>query len=231
MNINEDNIEYFEAYFNNTLSDEEKEMFVKNLSENNQLKEEFESYKNAVLSIELNGIKNDLQELYNKQSFKKNKPKSKKWLYLAACFALFFGGYWLWNNQKNSLYDTYFYKDEGLPITMGNSEKSDFNDAMNLYKNDDFKNASLQFQKLLEQKSGNDTLQYYVAMSSLNSNDFKTGKNQLEKVVKNQQSQYYSDANYFLALIFIKENNFEKAKQYLEKSNHQNKDELLRKLN
>lgn len=229
MNINEDNIEYFEAYFNNTLSDEEKELFVKNLSENNQLKEEFESYKNAVLSIELNGIKNDLQELYNKQSFKKNNPK--KWVYLAASFVLFFGGYWFWKSQQNNLYDSYFYKDEGLPITMGNSEKSDFNDAMNLYKNDDFKNASLQFQKLLEQKSGNDTLQYYVAMSSLNSNDFKTSKTELEKVVKNQQSQYYSDANYFLALIYIKENNFEVAKQYLEKSNHQNKDELLRKLN
>lgn len=237
MQIDKENIEIItEKYLNNQLSEKEKVNFEKTIAGNNELNNLFIEHQNAIVAIEIYSIKKELNQLFQENANPKImtlKSWNKKIGIAASLIVLLSISYFFFMQKPASqkLYDTYFYKDEGLPITMGNSEKNDFNDAMNTYKKDDYSSASVQFQKLLNQKPTNDTLQYYTAMSYLNNNNFENSEILLKKVTKNNNSHFKSDSYYFLSLIALKNNKITEAKSYLEKSNHQNKLELLEKLN
>lgn len=186
-------------------------------------KEEVEHYE-LVMSIKKLALKEELEQIHQKR-----KSRFKiRWVKYAAMAAGVLLAVFYFLKPKEDLYQTYFYTDAGLPVVMGLNTNLAFAKAMNAYKMGNYAEAQEQFTSLAKEKPGNDTLNYYIAMSSLNQNKSDLGVRELEQI--GSSSVFYDKALFFRALVDIKNNNKKDAQELLSKSKHPHAERLLKEL-
>ncbi|MDW3648658.1 MAG: hypothetical protein R8P61_16440 [Bacteroidia bacterium] len=92
-------------------------------------------------------------------------------------------------------------------------------DALQTYSRDNFEAASKELAVFID--SGNDSLKigrFYRAMASLKLEKYESAINDLELYLdNNSDGKYIQDANWYLALVYLKEGNFSGARSILEK--------------
>ena len=114
---------------------------------------------------------------------------------------------------------------------MSSNNNFEFYDAMVSYKQGDYTTAINKWEKLLQAKPSNDTLNYFIGVAHL------ANKNEVEaipflNVVTNySNSAFLNESYYYLGLAYLKNNNVKLAKKNLNFSTVDNSKLILSKLN
>ncbi|MBS1487350.1 MAG: tetratricopeptide repeat protein [Bacteroidetes bacterium] len=99
----------------------------------------------------------------------------------------------------------------GIPNTMGLHGNIPFADAMNEFKSADYNNALLHFQKLLQAKSPNDTVLYYIGVSAFRLNEQTTAIKAFSEIISGKSLTYYAKAEYRLGLCYLAKGDKQRA--------------------
>lgn len=239
-NITQELLETVERYYNNTMTSAERSEFENKLNNSSSFKTQVEDIKTLILGIEVQSLKEQLnsfhKELSNSEVLETKQPKPKVLNFVkiavAASIIIALGSFWYFNSNTNEkLYTEYFSVDPGLPTTMSSNNSFEFYDAMVNYKQGDYTTAINKWEKLLQAKPSNDTLNYFIGVAHL------ANKNEVEaipflNVVTNySNSAFLNESYYYLGLAYLKNNNVKLAKKNLNFSTVDNSKLILSKLN
>jgi len=212
------NIELIEAFFEGRL-DAEEQLRVQILLDNEpEFKEEFELYKTLVAgikSLNTEEIKSQLRKIDEELDEKPNQQGNsvfsffKMPLAVAASLILILmsSGYWIYNSNfsKQAIVNRYYVEDPGLPVLMSSGNSKAFDEAMNLYKLNQYQESFDALQDLLNSDSSNDTLLYYCGVNLLKMEKAHEAIGYFQKVYNNSTSGFQLDAQYRLAVCFLHE--------------------------
>ncbi len=237
--ISQEDFERIEAYLNGTLSSDELTSFEKQLQTDKGFAIKVEDIRTILAGIETQSLKaqlNDFHEEVLKNSedgSSKPKIRSLDWMKyaVAAVLVLALGSFWFLNENSNErLYADYYSPDPGLPTTMGNNDNYEFYQAMVTYKQGNYEDALKSWKDQLNNKTENDTLNYFVGSALLASKQEGEALSFLLKVANQEDSAFKNEAYYYIGLAYLKADNTEEAKAYLKKSNITKAKDLLIKL-
>ena len=233
-------LEVIERYILNQMPQDEYEAFTKKLKEDDSLNEKIKTVRLLFVGIQEAELSNKLKDFHKSLPFsKQNKARPsarifsmKKWLMAASVIVLVGLGSLLFFNHfsQNSLFNKYYKPDPGLITTMGNSDNYLFDHAMIDYKTKNYDKAITEWRKLLATKPENDTLNYFIGSALLAENKSGEAIGHFEKVISNPRSYFLNDAYWYFGLALVKQQKIQKAIPFIEKSNRQNKEALLLKL-
>jgi len=209
-NISQELLETVEHYLNNRMSDDELEKFENKFNNDKAFKSQVEDIKTLLLGIESQSLKEKLEVFHDDIPDKIVARNSSKVRYLqfikiaaAAAIIIALGSLWFLNQNPNAkLYTDYFSPDPGLATIMSSNSNFKFYDAMVNYKQGDYKTAISKWTTLLETKSQNDTLNYFLGVAHLANKQEIEAIPYLEKVTTNIESHFKNDAYYYLGLAF-----------------------------
>nr|WP_314836044.1 hypothetical protein [uncultured Flavobacterium sp.] len=175
----------------------------------------------TVLKKTLTKAERRIENLVQANSTQKSKPNYLKYAAIIVPITLL-SGYFI-NKSNTNLIDQYYIKEAGLPNLMS-TEKTNWENLMQLYKSNQFEKAFTLTDKIQVQKPENDTLNYFQAVIAYELKKYAVAKNGFEKVTKNKQSAFYNDAEYRLgfALKHLHKNNESKHQFETVKANNNN---------
>ena len=177
---------------------------------------DYKALKNTFLKAERR-----IENLVHTNSTQKSKPNYLKYAAIIVPVALL-SGYFL-NKANTDSIDQYYIKEAGLPNLMS-TEKTNWEELMQLYKSNQFEKAFTLTDKIKVQKPENDTLNYLQAIIAYELKKYSIAKDGFEKVTKNKQSTFYNDAEYRLgfALKYLNQNQESKHQFETVKANNNN---------
>lgn len=130
------------------------------------------------------------------------------WVAAAVAVAMLTGAWWLWmaNPSDTRLYQSYFVVDAGLPVEMGSADTLvyAFYDGMISYKEGKYPDALAKWNALAAENGQTDTLQYYTGLAHMAMGSLEEAIPLLAMVAGERASFYYQDANWYLALCYLK---------------------------
>ena len=175
----------------------------------------------TVLKNTLAKVENRIENLVHTNSRQKSKPNYLKYAAIIVPVALL-SGYFI-NKANTDSIDQYYIKETGLPSLMS-TDKTNWEELMQLYKSNQFEKALTLTDKIKIQKPENDTLNYFQAIIAYELKKYSIAKDGFEKVTKNKQSTFYNDAEYRLgfALKHLHKNNESKHQFETVKANNNN---------
>jgi tetratricopeptide (TPR) repeat protein len=217
--------EKIEGYLQGTLPLAERKRFEAEMKENEELRNEVALQKKLVSSIETESVRQLLEQIHE-ENFERATPvvsirhrRSYTFIAAAASLALLIlSGWWYINSQVSqpaSLYAAYFSPAAGLPTTLSYTNNARFSEGMISYKLEEYAEAREWWQPLLQADPANDTLNFYMGVAALADEQTDGAINYLSKVVEDNNSIYYTDAQWYLALACLLDDNKEKAKTIL----------------
>jgi len=232
-------------YFSNQLSNEQQLAFDELLKTDTDFKSQFEFEKNlksAIKNKENKGLKAKLisfeSDIKEKSTTSNAKRGFKNWS-IAASVLLFIGLGWIGYNSMGAnysdLYDTNFqeYPNTVFAITRSDVNESFERDAFVAYESANYQEAIDYFEKI---QSPEEYLTFYKAQCYLGVGN-TTKAIALFKKVEQEEIEFSAEANWYLALTYLKEKDkshaVEVLKQHVVKYDY-NKEkaiDLLRKLN
>ena len=133
-------------------------------------------------------------------------------------------------SENEKLFAKHFSPDPGLPTTMSTSLNYEFFDAMVNYKREEYDIAITKWERLLQDQSKNDTLNYFLGVSYLAKGDTQLADEFLQKIADHPESIFSRDAVHYRALALLKKGETEKAIQLLESNPSERNSDLLRDL-
>ena len=209
-------IEIFERYRNGELSEAELKDFEARLVYDSELKDAFEEYEQIEVGIKnhfRNKLKTKLQDLDQLMDAPVKKSKVVHLVaWTSSIAAAVIIGFFIFQHysQPNNiqLAQQYWPHEEGLPVKM--STKGKYDDAMNAYKLGQYEKA----QKLLE-PINSDTAFYFLGVISFELEDYSKAEKEFQQIDEN--STYYDEAQFRLALVSILTNDIGSSKVVLRK--------------
>ncbi len=140
-------------------------------------------------------------------------------LAIAASFLLILAIYWVLNREQSSpgLYASYFqpYKNTLVSVERELGDKTLLQRAFAHYEDKEYQEALSGFASLLS-TGPNDDIAFYQANALLSLGRAPEAIPILENIIRNGQSQYVSQAKWYLALAYIQEGLFTSARPLLE---------------
>lgn len=209
-------------YFSNSLTKVEKNQFEELLANDNEFRTQFEfenNLKQAIDAEKTNELKAKLKGFEQKmhKDNKVIKPRFSMWRMVASIALLIsvtYFGYQSFFTQPDfsTLYaDNYkTYPNTVYTITRSDSDNSLERQAFVAYETEDYQLALDKFSQATPKKYFN----FYKAQSYLKLGKTTEAKNLFQKIIANKQ-QFTAEANWYLALIYLKEKNKEEAKKHL----------------
>lgn len=231
----------FDDYLSNAMSDSEKIEFEKTLQSNKEINQKFELFKetNQFLELEFSQGKADFKANLKQiatEHFSENKPKTKvipmfnrKWLSVAAAVVVMFS-LWLFNQSNSINYNDYNTYAEAHFVERSDVDENLLN-AQNYFNAKDYKQAVTSFEKT--DLEGKTEAQLYYAISLTETENYTKSEQILTEIAHNKM--YQNDANWYLALLMLKQEKQQECATYLTKINadfpqYDKVEELLKKL-
>lgn len=154
------------------------------------------------------------------------------WLTIAAAIALLFCIFWMMDHSTTpeKIFANNFKADIGLPLKMSKTSELSFYEGMLDYKQENYTEAIVKWQILLESKPENDTLNYFLGVTHLALGNATKSLKYLKTQNRFQQGIFKEDAAWYAALASIKEGKFEEAKVFLDNYPSTRNNKLLKKL-
>ena len=152
-------------------------------------------------------------------ALKTQKPKSPNYFKYAAvllpiAFAL---GYFINPSLTNKQsMDQFYIREEGLPNYMG-TEKTNWDNLMELYRANKMKEAFVVSEQILVQKPQNDTAIYFHGVISYELKKYNLAKTDYAKITQNKQSVFYYDATFRLGFVLNNLQELKTSKKQFEK--------------
>ena len=130
------------------------------------------------------------------------------------------------NNEKyDKLYNEFYtpFRDESLePSARGDIDTDPIMKFKQLYWNEKYFEATIAYERLQEAAKNNDNLKFQYAMCLLEIKSYKLAESELQQIVKNENTRYYEDAQYYLALVLIKNQKVKMPKMILDEISNNN---------
>ena len=227
---------FIERYNDGEMSQAERNWFQKELESNEKLRHEVELRKGTDEVLKNQNIimlRNKLSEIERKREETSvpanNKTKTKKGLYIT--YAAIFTGLILIGSiifipdrslSNDEIIDQYFMEYE--PTSSTRSADISVDDgtlelslAIEFYNARDFKNAAIQFNKVLESDPQQDMESVLLSgLSNYYTEKYPEAKHSFNKIIADNDNFFIESAKYYLALCYIKTGEKEKAIQQLE---------------
>lgn len=216
-------------YFSNALTPKQEQRLNELLATDTEFKQQFDfekDLKRVIREKETNNLKDKLsgfEKDISKDTPVRTMPNTnyRKWA-VAASIALIIGLGWLgYNNfagpDYNALYQENFqnYPNTAYTITRSDTNETLERDAFVAYESGDFEKAADKL-KTISKENPNYYLDFYLAMSYLNLNQFEKAKTYFTNTTSSK-SEFVDEAYWYLALIALKQKDKESAKEYLSK--------------
>lgn len=234
--ISQEEFERIERYLLGAMRPDEQLSLEKELAENKVLSAQFKKVEAVLNGIEEIALRENLDAFHlewdeNRHARKKS-HKIGIPLSIAAFFLLLAGFFtwlfWMRPDANEQLFATYYQADPGLVTAMGSSEDYAFDRGMVDYKMGKFAPAIQRWEALLPEKPSNDTLHYFLGSAHLGLKNTAPAKMYLDRVTAQESSAFREDAFWYLALVNVLDKDYEKALLNLKKSNHPEKEELIK---
>jgi tetratricopeptide (TPR) repeat protein len=187
------------------------------LETDSEFKKEFDNYSVLVEGInmyERERMKNILKSTFNaaegsaKHIDQHSRISMRRIYYAAAAtlILLMIPGYFVYQNMtfNSRMYNEFYMKDPGVPVVMGSTNNSAFNNAMIEYKDANYKTALALFNQLRASDNYNDTLNFYSGLCYLETDYPEKAVDLFKKVTESETSYYYYPANYYLGLTYVR---------------------------
>lgn len=206
-------------FFENTLSEEERQEFDRRMESDEDFKREVafrKELKEAITQDDRETIKQELQALENPIA------RKKPWLWSAAASLLILVGissFWFFGNQTldtDDLFNTHFepYRNVVQPIERGDASEDTRTQAFKAYEQGSYKDALNGFNTLT--KTSNDPIiQFYKANTFLELGETEKAITILESNMTLTDS-LLEKHRWYLALAYMKVEKLEEAKKQLE---------------
>lgn len=235
-NLPPDEMELIEKFLRNELTPEEATLFNERKTSDQHWIEKINETRLLLTGLQEPALQQSMDRFHATYISGQQPVKGKvigfniRWAVAAAAMLVVSLATWLLISGKNryeKLYAGYYTPDPGLLTAMGPASNYSFEKGMVEYKNEEYTKALHTWSELARAGQQNDTLHYFMAMVSqaLGQND--SAKKYLEKIVTDNNHSFYSDACWYLGLIYLKEKDTEAARISIEKSDHPKKAELL----
>lgn len=225
--INDQELDRFEARFFGTMSEQEVAAFDADLERDPELKERYALFAFSVRGIRSGGVassaataslREQLEAIDRELDARQDRGRSvlSPWMGWAAAAVLLIGGTSLWwLNQRNgpaALAEEFALSEPGLPVLM-NTAPQDMDGIMNAYKQDKLSEALDLLISASERDPGNDTLRYFsgVVMSRMEG----CGPALQWFTSVPTTSVFAAKAEYNLALCALRANDIEHARSLL----------------
>lgn len=238
--ISQEEFERIERYLLKSMAADEKINFEKELGEDQGFSDKLSKVKAMVEGIE-EVVLRESMEGFHQQLNENRKIKPKGGLHLlwlpisiAASLVLLIGLFtwlfWIRPSAEEQLFLAHYQPDPGLVTAMGSSMEYEFDRGMVDYKMGDYAAAIQRWENLIQEKAGNDTLNYFLGAAHLGLKNTDSAKAYFQKVLDDETNRFTEDAYWYMGLTNVLSNEFEKAMSYLEKSNHPDKENLMKRL-
>lgn len=218
--------EFIERYISNEMTDSEKKWFLKEIDGDETLRREVELRKQTDIILkrtETINLRSKLA-LLEKERLKHTARKFVAIKYTAVFIvvALIIGVYLFTNNNHltNSELSDSFFKSYEIPIAQRSSANIDNNDYMlglQYYNTRDYKNAAIQFTKVLENNPNDMQTHLLTGVSNMEEKRYPEAKNSFRNVIDHNNSLFVEPATWYLALCYLKTNETDKASQLFTK--------------
>jgi len=217
--------ERIERYFSGKMDDLERLAFDKEVMKDPKLATAVKEYQRILQGFKTYGLQQKLEQIMsegspnsNDNTVKSHRPTSY-WVYIILAALLASGIYYtvVTNTEEEtktdiapSLHMAYYYPDPGLPSKMGDNGEFDFDRGMVDYKLGHYKKAIEQWEKL---SKGDAKTQYFLGAAYLADNN--EDKAQSFFITLTEEDTFYDRAQWYLALISLKNNEIEASMFHL----------------
>lgn len=231
--------EEIERFLRHEMTAEEEEIFKARMSNNPVLQQTTEEMRLLLIGVQEASLQGRLNEFHKELTSSAVPAKTSgkllriKWLAAASVIIIILisASLFLFNkSEEEKLFAQYYQPDAGLLSAMGTSANYTFDRAMVDYKTGNYKAAIKSWESLHTMQPNNDTLNYFLGSAWLANNKAAKAVPYLQQVAASPNSAFMSDANWYLALAYLKEKHTNEAIAALEKTTHPDKDALLKKL-
>ena len=214
------------AYFENRLSEIERERFNDLLKTDDEFQEQFNFEKELQNSLRLEHrkeLKTFLREADAKSNQSQRLPFNKKvWLVAASVVILLVSSFWIINNNSNNptvenLYASYYQPYENVVYSIERGTRVDdlTSRAFLAYEQSDYRLAAKLFQQLSEEVTL-DYIDFYQGIAMMELGENEKSISYLNHYLKSENP--LSDrALWYLALNYLKLNNIDEAKKHLDR--------------
>lgn len=232
----------FDQYLHNEMTDEERNLFESQLSNDMKLKSEFETFREMRFQLEnkfaieeeRQAFKTSLKTI-SQEHFKSSQPKViqfKPWyLAAAASVAVLLGVFFFSHNSKPN-FENFNQPEQAYFTERGNAELP-LQQAEIAYNNKNYKEAVLLFEKVLKENKTAE-IQYFYGLALLQENQFVKAESVFNEL-KSGKSVYKNKATWNLALSKLKQKDFNATKEILltipsDYENYEEVEKLLKQL-
>lgn len=218
--------ELFIAYLEQTLSVSERNTFETRLAEDTSFSEEFDEFKDIYgvlknhFSPERASVMESLKKADARFDFKEETLSSKgkvislrPWQYGVAATILLAIGLFLFNNFSKPSYADYATHDT-ISLTLRSESATLTQKAENAFNAQQYREAIIYFDALLEKSPDNAQLQYYKAKALVETDGFEEA-DRLLRALYNGKSVYAPKAQWLAALSKLKQKRYGETKEIL----------------
>ncbi len=221
--MNEQNYLDFENYLANEMSNGEKNIFENKLKDSADFDKEFQSYRETLtflqnkFSIETIDFKQNLKSISVDNLSKDKIVKSKvismnsKYFAIAASLLLFFGIFYIYQNQIPSYND--FNQHENATFTERGSVIKSLKAAQDAFNAKKYKEALPLFENVLKEYNKPE-INYFYSICLIETENYTKAESNL-LTLKQGKSIYNNRATWYLALMRLKQKNKEGCKNFL----------------
>lgn len=237
--LNQEEFELIELFLEEKLNGDQMDRIRKRIDSDqdfaslvDEIREIQLGIQRASLSEKLDGFHADIANQKDSKPIRSIRPLWF-WGVAASLFLVMTAGIWWILGQQSAeekLFQAYFNPDPGLVTSMASEGNYEFDRAMVDYKDGNYTEAFDRWEKLLAENPQNDTLNYFLGSALLSAKQELKSVDYLETVAKDSSSGFYSDANWYLGLAYLKLGKKEKALNYLSASLRPEAEKLISEL-
>jgi len=209
----EDELARISQYLNDELDVVEKEAFEQRIRTDSNWREKVLEVKALLIGVREANLVEHLaawQKAVNQDEPTKAgrdvRPLYRRWwVAVASAVVVLMGVWWSWFSSPSDerLYRAYFVADAGLPVAMGGSDTSHytFYDGMISYKEGNYADA---LDRWASVEQSTDTIQYFSGLAYMGLGQMASATEQLISVGGDRRSAFYKEANWYLALCYLR---------------------------
>lgn len=227
-------LEQLVQYLDGELNEYEKQQLIEKLKNDPSLREKLNIIKDIDLLLgdrHLESLEESLKEIEAQHKGEHalipsiSAPKKLLWLKAAALIIILVSAasYFVFhfsNTPKNpdDLFAAYYEKMPADFTTRSqDTQQDDFNSAIKLYNENDYSQAIVGLNKVIQKDQSNNAAQLFLGICYIETKQFEGAAAQFEKVIKKHDPLFEEHAEWYLALSYIKTNKPGLAKPLLSK--------------
>jgi len=239
--LSDDELAYISQYVNGELDASDKAAFEQRLATDSIWQQKVLEVKALLIGVREASLADSMEKWQNEITVNSPaktgmpvRPFDRRWWVAAASAAaiVLLGIGWIWfsNPSDERLYTLYFVPDTGLPVAMSSLDTSRylFYDGMVSYKEENYIDALAKWASI---EQSTDTLQYFSGLAHMGLGQMAPAIEQLLPVSSDRRSAFYKEANWYLALCYLRQGNRKVAGSLLKRiDDDEQAQSLMRKL-